>query len=327
MTIIKQKLNKLVILANLGSPEELSVDAIRKFLQVFLSDKRVVNLPRYLWFPILYGIILPIRSKKLLHKYQQIWLENKGMPLSYYTQQQSAKLQQEFDCGDTVIDYAFCYGSRTIRERLNYFEANFTINELTILPLYPQYSSSTTAPVFDQLSAYYQERYQIPQINFINSFASNRLYIKQLADIVRKMWVKTNDSTKLVVSFHSVPVKMIESGDRYVQECETTYRALCVELGLDSDRDARLCYQSKFGKAKWVEPATDVTIKSLASAGCEHIVVICPGFVSDCLETLEEVSLEYRALFLNNGGKQFTYVPCFNDSQEFIQVLKNIVID
>ncbi len=321
---MKTNLKKLILLVNLGSPEALDVKSIKNFLKVFLSDKRVVNLPRYLWYPILYGIILPIRSKKLLHKYQQIWLDGKGMPLSYYTQQQALQLQQEFDNSDTVVDYAFCYGSRTIRERLTHFEASFTIDELIVLPLYPQYSSSTTAPVFDQLSAYYTDKYQIPQIKFINSFAVNRQYIKILADNVRKYWIESQE-TKLVVSFHSVPVDLIDNGDSYVKECESTYLALCIELGLDPKLNALLCYQSKFGKAKWVEPATDNTIKSLALSGCKNIVVVCPGFVSDCLETLEEVSQEYRDLFLNNGGKKFGYVPCFNDSFEFINVLKKII--
>ena len=318
-----QPAKKLILLVNLGSPEGLSVGAIRNFLRQFLSDQRVVGLPKLLWYPILYGIILPIRAKKLLHKYAQIWLKDHGTPLSYYTQCQAEKLQTLVK-SNGVVDYAFCYGSRSIAAQLSKLDQEHRFSELVVLPLYPQYSSSTTAAVFDQVSEYYRRAYYVPRINFINSFATNSDYIAALANQVREQWLLTGRSDKLMVSFHSVPVKLVESGDSYIQECQATYHLLCQELGLSIENDAVLCFQSKFGKAKWVEPATDFVIKELATNGVKSLDVICPGFVSDCLETLEEVAIQYHDLFIQCGGTKLNYIPCLNDSPNLIKVLANL---
>lgn len=318
-----QPAKKLILLVNLGSPEDLNVGAIRNFLRQFLSDQRVVGLPKLLWYPILYGIILPIRAKKLLHKYAQIWLKEHGTPLSYYTRCQAEKLQVLVS-NNCVVDYAFCYGSRSIAAQLAKLSQEHSFNELAVLPLYPQYSSSTTAAVFDQISEYYSQAYYIPKINFINSFATNPAYIAALASQVREQWLLAGQSDKLMVSFHSVPVKLVESGDSYIQECQATYHLLCQELGLSAEDDAVLCFQSKFGKAQWVEPATDVVIKELATNGVKTLDVICPGFVSDCLETLEEVAIQYHDLFIQSGGVNLNYIPCLNDNPNLIKVLANL---
>lgn len=315
----KPVINKLILLVNLGSPEELSTISIRKFLRSFLSDQRVVGLPRLFWYPILFGIILPLRVKKLLHKYQQIWHSSNKSPLTYYTQQQALLLQENTDA---LVEYAFCYGENTVHEQLTKLEQQYLFKNIQVIPLYPQYSSSTTAAVFDQIYKYYKTKYFIPSINFVNGFADNRDYILALADSIRKHWQQYGVANKLVVSFHSVPVKLIANGDIYKQECETTFKLLCQELNLSEDM-AILCYQSKFGKAKWVEPATDVVIKSIA-ANTQVCDVICPGFVSDCLETLEEVAMMYRDLFKQYGGSELRYIPCLNDSSELINVLAKI---
>ena len=319
-----QPVKKLILLVNLGSPEDLTVGAIRDFLRQFLSDQRVVGLPKLLWYPILYGIILPIRAKKLLHKYEQIWLKDHGTPLSYYTRCQAEQLQQQYANSQTIVDYAFCYGSRSIVSKLSELSQQYNLNEVVLIPLYPQYSSSTTAAAFDQLSAYYRHAYFIPQLRFINSFATNASYIQALAKSVRSGWARDGRSDKLMVSFHSVPVKLVEAGDSYIEECKATFNLLCHELAINATQDAVLCFQSKFGKAKWVEPATEVVIKDLAIKGINTLDVICPGFVSDCLETLEEVAIQYRDLFIQSGGTKLNYIPCLNDSPDLIKVLAEL---
>lgn len=318
---MKTKIDKLVLLVNLGSPQRLEVSAIRAFLREFLSDKRVVGLPRWLWYPILYGIILPIRAKKLLHKYEQIWHDSGKSPLTYFTQSQAEKLAQ-FASQNEKVDYAFCYGSESIQSKLTELENKYTFSKLIIIPLYPQYSSSTSAPVFDQVSNYYINRYYIPQIEYINSFASNDFYIKALANSIRIHWQTHGKGDKLLLSFHSVPVKLVKNGDTYVDECHETSRLLRQELQLSND-EVMVSFQSKFGKAEWVTPATEVIIKELASY-TKNIDVICPGFVSDCLETLEEVAITYHELYLEHGGNELRYIKCLNDDEGLIRVLANL---
>lgn len=310
--------NKLILLVNLGSPAKLSVEAIRVFLRDFLSDKRVVGLPRWLWYPILYGIILPIRAKKLLHKYQIIWRNDGLSPLSYYTKRQAEILASTCD-ENTLVDYAFCYGAETIKERLASLEQQYIFNQIVVIPLYPQYSSSTSAVVFDQVAKYYSDKYYIPRINYVTSFADNSEYITILSNSIKRHWDTHGRGDKLLLSFHSIPVKLVENGDSYVTECELTRHLLCEKLGLNLN-DVMIAYQSKFGRAKWVEPATDAVIKKLAGH-TKRIDVICPGFVSDCLETLEEVAVQYCELYRQNGGEELRYISCINDDIEFSKVL------
>lgn len=318
----KKYKKQLVLLVNLGSPAQLSVAAIRVFLRDFLSDKRVVGLPRWLWYPILYGIILPIRAKKLLHKYKLIWRDDGLSPLSYYTKCQAEKLAVCCD-GNTVVDYAFCYGDNTIKERLMHLEAQYHFDSLVVIPLYPQYSSSTSAVVFDQVTNYYSRKYYIPSISYVTSFADHAAYIQLLANSVRHHWDINGRADKLLLSFHSIPVALVDSGDTYVAECELTRELLCKSLGL-TPSDVLIAYQSKFGRAKWVEPATDAVIKQLAKS-TSSIDVICPGFVSDCLETLEEVAIQYRDLYISHGGQKLCYIPCINDNPTFGGVLSELI--
>jgi ferrochelatase len=317
-------MNKVVLLVNLGSPEQLSVKSIRVFLRDFLSDKRVVGLPKFIWYPILYGIILPFRAKKLIHKYQQIWLENGESPLCYYTKKQTELLSQLFDGLTTRAAYAYSYGAQDIKQVLHDLHATSQIDQLIVIPLYPQYSSSTTASVFDQIGSYYQQKYYIPEIKFINSFAANSSYIELLANKVKNHWSQVGKADKLVVSFHSIPQKLVDNGDTYQKDCELTYKLLCAALNLNNN-EAVLCYQSKFGRAKWIEPSTESTIKQLAKSSCMTIDVICPGFVSDCLETLEEIKVDYAGLFKRNGGNELRYIACFNDDVQFSNLLKELV--
>lgn len=314
---------KLVLLVNLGSPDELSVVAIRKFLRIFLSDQRVVGLPKLLWYPILYGIILPIRAKKLLHKYQQIWHSSNSSPLVYYTQEQSRLLQEKIANG-YAVDYAFSYGSTSIAEVLNQ-EKYKHLESLIVIPLYPQFSSSTTASVFDQLAKYYRAKYFIPEIRLINSFYNNPVYIKAIADKIRQHWELNGRAERLLVSFHSVPVALIEKGDSYFEECKLTYFLLCKELEINPEVNAKLSFQSKFGRAKWIEPATSDVVELFAKSQIKTVDVVCPGFMSDCLETLEEIAIMNKEIFIANGGQDLRYISCLNDNPVVADILNELI--
>lgn len=317
------KINKqVVLLVNLGSPASLDVASIRLFLRKFLSDRRVVNLPKLIWYPILFGIILPLRAKKLLKKYQLIWQSSGMSPLVFYTKQQTIKLQALMN-QDVLVDYAFCYGNDDIYQKLQTIEDKYTITKLTVLPLYPQYSSSTSAAVFDLLAKYYADKYYLPEICFKRGFADNDLYIECITDAIERSWSINGRGDKLVISFHSIPTKMVENGDSYVDECNLTANAVCDKLMI-SRGDIIVCYQSKFGRAQWVTPMTSQAIVELAQKGHKSIDIICPGFIADCLETLEEVNVEYKNLFLTYGGEQFNYIECLNDSEQLTNALKNI---
>lgn len=313
---------KLILLVNLGAPEDLSISSIRRFLRRFLSDKRVVPLSRLIWYPILFLIILPLRSKKLLHKYALIWRQDGTHPLVYYTSRQAQLLQDKLASADTVVDYAFCYGLRPIAERLAAYEAT-NIEQLTVIPLYPQYSSTTTASVFDQIGDYYRVVKFLPQLTICHGFATQPAYLNAIAAQIKNHWQEHGVSQYLLFSFHSIPVSIIEAGDCYFNECKASFDGICERIQ-DYAVESKMVFQSKFGKAQWLEPATDHEIIRLANAGVKVIDVICPGFVSDCLETLEEVAISYRELFIKHGGQELRYIPCLNDRDEFIDVLADL---
>lgn len=318
-----KNINKLVLLVNLGSPERLSVCSIKKFLREFLSDKRVVGLPRFIWYPILYLFILPFRSKKLLGKYGKVWHESGLSPLNYYTQEQVKLLDNASADTHIKYDYAYSYGHSTIPEKLDQLTKLYNFKELIILPLYPQYSSSTTAAVFDSITKFYNKQFYVPKINFINSFFNDNGYVELLANTVKEYWQEHGVADKLIVSFHSLPERLVINGDTYQQECEITFNKLCEKLQLDSNM-AILCYQSKFGKDKWITPSTENVIKDCANNNLS-VSVICPGFVSDCLETLEEVQVEYRQMFESKAKANFSYISCLNDDERLSKVLLNII--
>ncbi len=313
---------KLILLVNLGAPETLALGSIRRFLRRFLSDKRVVPLTRLIWYPILFLIILPLRSKKLLHKYSLIWRQDDSHPLVYYTQQQAKLLEQQLASADVIVDYAFCYGLRPIAERLA-VHAPAKIEHLTVIPLYPQYSSTTSASVFDQLSDYYKAVKDIPNLKICHGFATHPDYLNAIATQIKNHWQQHGVGQHLLVSFHSIPVAVIDDGDCYFEECQASFAGINEHLR-DYGVASQMVFQSKFGKAQWLEPATDREIIRLANSGVKILDVICPGFVSDCLETLEEVAISYRDLFIKHGGQELRYIPCPNDSKEFINVLAKL---
>ena len=308
----------VILLVNLGSPNSLSISSIRKFLRAFLSDKRVLNLPKILWYPILYGIILTFRAKRLLKQYTKIWLFDNS-PLIHYTDIQASKLSSK----GHIVKYAFSYANPSINDVLSEIHHTIAPDKLTIVPMYPQFSSTTTLPVFDSISKFYKDKYYIPEIKFVSEFATNSLYIEALCKTISESWQKNGKSQKLVFSYHGLPLDIIKRGDAYFKQCKLTTKLVITQLGL-TENEYIMVFQSRFGAQKWLSPATNITLAALACDGVTSVDIICPGFVSDCLETLEEIAILNKEVFLNAGGVSYNYIPCLNDSNDFIKVLNSL---
>ncbi|SDG85077.1 ferrochelatase [Propionivibrio dicarboxylicus] len=316
------------LLINLGTPDAPTAPAVRRYLKEFLGDPRVVELPRALWWLILNGIILNVRPKQSAKKYASIWTPE-GSPLRVNTERQAEQLQIAMnDAGLNVrIDVAMRYGQPSIASVLSRLKAD-GYQRILLLPLYPQYAGSTTATVFDAAFAWATETRNQPEFRTIRSFADDPGYIAALAARVRAHWTKVGppgDSYRLLMSFHGIPRATVDQGDPYAQECLQTGAKLAAALGLTPDQ-MQVTFQSRFGRAQWLQPYTAETLATFGKSGLQRVDVICPGFTSDCLETLEEIAIEGKATFLESGGKAFHYIPCLNDSQEWIQALADIAI-
>ena len=314
----KNLAKNVILLVNLGSPNSLSISSIRKFLSAFLSDKRVVNLPKILWYPILYAIILTFRAKRLLKQYSKIWLFDNS-PLIHYTHVQTKKLAAK----GYVVKYAFSYANPLINDVLSEIHSTIAPDKITIIPMYPQFSSTTTLPVFDSVSKFYKNKYYMPEIKFISDFTANSLYIDAICNTISASWQKHGRSQKLVFSYHGLPLDIIKRGDKYFNQCELTTKLVTTQLGL-TENEYIMVFQSRFGAQKWLSPATNITLASMARDGIKSVDIICPGFVSDCLETLEEIAILNKDVFLNAGGVSYNYIPCLNDGDDFINVLKSL---
>ena len=312
-----------VLFCNLGTPDEPTAPALRRYLAEFLGDHRVVEIPRLVWLAILHGIILRIRPKKSAAKYASIWTPE-GSPLKVWTQKQAALLGIELQgLGHQVqVRYAMTYGNPSITAQLDALKAG-GVNRVLILPAYPQYSATTTASVFDAVYRWAARVRRLPEFRFINHYHDDPGYIAALAASVQAHWQTNGQADKLVMSFHGVPERTLHLGDPYHCECHKTARLLAEKLGLRKDR-YQLTFQSRFGKAKWLEPYTEPTLIKLAQEGIKSVDVLCPGFTGDCLETLEEINMEAREAFLHAGGEKFSYIPCLNDSPEWTTALADI---
>ena len=311
-----------VLLVNLGTPETPNKRDVRAFLRDFLSDKRVVDVTRFIWLPVLYLIILPFRSIRVAKLYKKIWFENDS-PLRFYTIEQSKKLAEQLKPENIHVDYAMTYGKPSISEKI----AEFTeqgITDLTVLSLYPQYSVSTTAAVFDQVADAYKSRFDFPALNFIHDYHDHPLYIQGLADSIRQSWKINGQSECLIFSFHGIPKRYVTLGDVYQHHCERTVELVVQSLGLD-DSQYKLCYQSRVGREEWLKPYLDKTLPEIAAQGIKSIDVISPAFACDCLETLEELAIENKETFIEAGGQSYHYIPCLNDSQQHIDLLSALV--
>ncbi|MEN9867480.1 MAG: hypothetical protein RL748_3070 [Pseudomonadota bacterium] len=313
-----------VLLINLGSPDAPTAAAVRPYLRQFLSDPRVVEIPKMVWWWILNGIIVPFRSGKSAKKYEMIWTRD-GSPLKVYTHKQAALMQgylgERGHSGLKVV-YAMSYGKPGIDEVLDKLKQE-GFDRILILPAYPQYSATTTASIFDAVFAHYRQVRNIPELRMVKHYHDHEAYIDSLKHAVLNYWEQYGRGQKLVMSFHGVPERTLTLGDPYHCECYKTARLLAEQLRLSPDQYL-VTFQSRFGKAKWLEPYTQPTIEKLAQQGLQRVDVICPGFISDCLETLEEIQMEVKAAFVQAGGKEFHYIACGNDSPKWIAALSDI---
>ena len=318
--IVQATSQTAVLFCNLGTPDEPTAPALRRYLAEFLSDHRVVEIPRLLWLVILHGIILRIRPKKSAAKYASIWMPE-GSPLKVWTQKQAALLGSELTAlGHQVqVRYAMRYGNPSIASQLELLKEQ-GVTRVLVMPAYPQYSATTTASVFDAVYTWAAKTRRIPEFRFVNHYHDAPGYINALAASVRAHWMKNGQADKLVMSFHGVPQRTLMLGDPYHCECHKTARLVAERLGLAKDR-YMVTFQSRFGRAKWLEPYTEPTLVKMAQAGLKSVDMMCPGFTGDCLETLEEISMEASEAFLHAGGEKFSYIPCLNDSPEWIAAL------
>ncbi len=309
-----------VLYCNLGTPDTPSTADVRRFLREFLSDPRVVEIPRLLWLMILHGIILRFRPAKSAAKYASIW-SAAGSPLKVWTERQAKLLQGWLAQRGHVVQvrYAMRYGSTSIASQLDLLKAEGTTRVL-ILPAYPQYSATTTASLFDAVYKWAGTVRNIPELRFVNHYHDDPHYIVALASKVRRYWKMHGRPDQLVMSFHGVPERTLLLGDPYHCECFKTARLLAEQLGL-SQQQFKVTFQSRLGRAKWLQPYTEPTLIAMGQAGVHRVDVVCPAFTSDCLETLEEIDMEGRAAFLQAGGKEFHYISCLNDDPEWITAL------
>ena len=316
-----------ILLVNLGTPDAPTAKAVRTYLKQFLGDSRVVEIPRAVWWLILNGIILNTRPKKSAEKYASIWLKT-GSPLRVYTEKQAILLKGflgERTRSPFVVDFAMTYGNPSIPDALNRLKEQ-NCQRILIVPMFPQYAASATGPVYDQVFTAMQKMRNLPAIRTVKHFHDHAGYIKALAANIHGYWVRHGRPEKLLMSFHGVPKYTQDKGDPYHCECHKTGRLLAEELGLAPEQYI-VSFQSRFGRAEWIKPYTTATLKELGKQKTRRVDVVCPGFVADCLETLEEIAMEGREDFLHAGGGEYHYIPCMNDNDQWIHALTDLVMD
>lgn len=315
-----------VLLINLGTPDAPTAQAVRPYLKEFLSDPRVVEIPRLLWWLILNGIILNVRPKKSARKYASIW-QQEGSPLKVYTERQTRQLRQHLQANAVdstlTVDYAMRYGNPSVASVLNKLKAQ-NCQRILLLPLYPQYAASSSATALDAVFKELLHMRNIPAIRTIKHFHDDAGYIRASAQNIRDYWTLHGRPDKLVMSFHGVPQYTLEKGDPYHCECLKTGRLIAEELGLNKEQYV-ISFQSRFGKTEWIKPYTTATLQALGKQGSKRVDVVCPGFVADCLETLEEIAMEGKHDFQHAGGGEYHFIPCLNDRPDWIQALGDLV--
>jgi ferrochelatase len=312
-----------VLLVNLGTPSEPTAPALRRYLAEFLDDPRVVEIPRLLWWPLLHGVILQTRPAKSAAKYASIWMPE-GSPLAVWTTAQARLLQAALDArGHRLsVRHAMRYGEPSIPSVLDTLRAAGATRVL-VLPLYPQYAAATTASVVDKVGAWARNARRVPEMRFVGEYHDDPGYIDALAESLHEHWRLKGRAERLLLSFHGVPARSLALGDPYHCQCHKTARLLGERLGLPKEA-LTVTFQSRFGKAQWLEPYTEPTLRAWAASGVKSVDVLCPGFVADCLETLEEIAQEGRDAFLASGGQDFRYLPCLNDRPAWIAALAGI---
>lgn len=315
-----------ILLTNLGTPDAPTRKALRRYLAEFLSDTRVIEAPKLFWWPILYGIILTLRPRKSAEAYAKVWTDE-GSPLMVYSRRQAAAitahLQQKLS-GPVVVELAMRYGNPSIRSALERMHAA-NVRRLLVFPLYPQYSATTTASTFDAVAEVLKGWRWIPELRMINHYHDDPGYISALAESIRLYRAEHGSADRLLFSFHGLPKKYFTDGDPYFCECQKTARLVASELQLGEDEWA-VSFQSRFGPTEWLKPYTGEVLDNWARTGQHNIQIICPGFSADCLETLEEIQIQYHKQFLQAGGKKFGYIPALNASSGHIDVLSDLIV-
>ncbi len=313
-----------VLLVNLGTPDAPTAPALRRYLAEFLGDPRVVEIPRLVWWPLLHGVILQTRPAKSAAKYRSIWLPE-GSPLAVWTERQSHALAERLaERGQRLlVRHAMRYGQPSIPDTLDALRGEGATRVL-VLPLYPQYAAATTASIADKVGAWSSGARRLPEFRFVADFAGDGGYIGALAESLREHWRTHGRAERLLLSFHGLPARSLSLGDPYFCQCHKTARRLAERLAL-APGEVHVSFQSRFGKARWLEPYTEPTLRGWGAAGVKSVDVACPGFVADCLETLEEVAMECREAFVESGGREYRYVPCLNARPSWIEALAGIV--
>ena len=311
-----------VLLINLGTPDSTDWLDIRKYLKEFLSDRRVIEVNPIIWKIILHLFILNLRPSKTAKAYKEIWMKNENMsPLRYYTIMQTKKLLDRISSKNLIVDYAMRYGNPSIKSKILKLQAA-GCERLIILPLYPQYAAATTATVCDEVYRVLMEMRWQPSLQIIPHYESEPLYINALVNSIKLKLSKINWKPDLILaSYHGIPQKYFDKGDPYHCYCHKTSRLITEEL---KGIEIRTTFQSRFGPEKWLQPYTDKTLESLPKEGKKNIIVICPGFSSDCVETLEEINIQGKESFLSSGGKNFDMIPCLNDNDDHINLLEKL---
>lgn len=316
-----------ILLLNLGTPEAPTAQALRPYLREFLSDPRVVELPRWLWWPILHGVILRFRPGKSAQKYAQIWT-SEGSPLKVHTARQTSLLKgwlgEKGKPSSWIVDYAMRYGSPSVASVIGKLKAQGCTRILAV-PLYPQFAASSSASALDAVFDTLSHTRDQPALRTIKSFHDHPGYIAALAQSVHDHRMRQGRGDVLVMSFHGIPRKSVEQGDPYQRQCLATGELLARTLGLPKEQ-YRITFQSRFGAAEWLKPYTVDTLAELGKGGVKRVDVICPGFVADCLETLEEIAMEGKATFLNAGGKEFSHIPALNERADWIDALGELIL-
>ncbi|HDL7927037.1 TPA: ferrochelatase [Yersinia enterocolitica] len=311
-----------VLMVNLGTPDAPTPQAVKRYLAEFLSDRRVVDTSPWLWWPLLRGVILPIRSPRVAKLYQSVWMDE-GSPLLVYSRRQQKALAARMP--EIPVELGMSYGSPNLPDAIDKLLAQ-GVTKLVVLPLYPQYSCSTSAAVWDAVARILKGYRRLPSVSFIRDYAEHPTYISALQQSVERAFAQHGKPDRLILSFHGIPKRYAQLGDDYPQRCEDTSRALRGKLVLPAE-NIMMTYQSRFGREPWLTPYTDETLKSLPAQGIKHIQLICPGFSSDCLETLEEIKEQNREIFMHAGGEKFEYIPALNDDEGHIDLLEQLVRD
>jgi protoporphyrin/coproporphyrin ferrochelatase len=315
-----------ILITNLGTPDAPTPAALRPYLAEFLSDPRVIEIPKFLWWFVLHGIILCTRPKRSAELYKKVWTED-GSPLLSISKKQAEGIQNLLDKqfpGSVKVELAMRYGNPSIENGLENLRAANT-RRLLILPLYPQYSATTTASTVDAITEVLNTWRWLPEVRMINHYHDDDGYIAAIAKSIEQHWQNNAKAEKLLFSFHGLPKDYTDAGDPYFDECHETANLVSEKLNLNKE-EWLTTFQSRFGPREWLKPYTDKTLKSLATDGIKSVNVVCPGFSADCLETLEEINMQNREFFIKAGGENFSYISALNESEEHLQAISNIII-